>query len=159
MNFFLSYWVPVFQALLTPAIAFLAVMIALCQWRTAHQRVVMDLFDRRMKIYTDCREILNRIIASPDTTTDENGHEFKRASADAEFLFRDEVVKVCKMVEKAIFDLATYNAEIREAPVGQERNDLVAHRRIAIGHIRKFYDEDFRIRLRRYMRLTQRLRW
>jgi len=87
---------------------------------------------------------LHRIIASPNATTDENGHDFKRASADAEFLFRDEVVKDCKMVEKAIFDLATYNAQIKEAPVGQEREELVAKSRIAIDHIRKFYDEDFR---------------
>ena len=115
----------------------------------------MDLFDRRMKIYTDCRDVLRRIIASPDATTDENGHDFKRASADAEFLFRDEVVKDCNMVEKAIFDLATYNDEIKEATVGQERTALVDNRRIAIDHIRKFYDEDFRFRLRRYMRLKQ----
>jgi hypothetical protein len=159
MDRFLPYWVPVFQALLTPAIAFLAAVIAFFQWTTARQRVVIDQFDRRMKFYTDCRDVLHRIIASPHATTDENGHDFKRASADAEFLFRDEVVKDCTMVEKAIFDLATYNAEIKEAPVGQECKDLVAKSRIAIDHIRKFYDEDFRSLLRRYMRLTQRLWW
>jgi len=57
MDRFLPYWVPVFQALLTPAIAFLAVVIAFFQWRTAHQRVVIDQFARRMKFYTDCRDV------------------------------------------------------------------------------------------------------
>jgi hypothetical protein len=159
MNCFLPCWLQLSQALLTPAIAILTVVIAYFQWRTAHQKVVIDQFDRRMKFYTGCRDVLHRIVLSPNATMDENGHEFKRASADAEFLFRDEVVKDCKMVEKAIFDLATYNAEIKEAPVGQEREDRIAKRRIAINNIRKFYDENFRSLLRRDMRLPQGWRW
>ena len=42
-------WVQYLQALSTPAIALLAVVIGVIQWRTAHQRAVFDLFDRRMK--------------------------------------------------------------------------------------------------------------
>jgi hypothetical protein len=159
MNCFLSYWVPVFQALLTPAVAFLAVVIALFQWRTAHKRVVIDLFDRRMKIYTDCRDVLHRIVASPNATTTENGIEFKRARADAEFLFGDKVVRFLEKVEEAIFDLATSEAELKGTSCRQERKDFVAKSRAALETIRSFYEEEFRSLLRPYMRLTQGLWW
>src|SRR5215207_849422 len=40
---------PVWVALLGILATFIAVMIAFFQWRTAHQKVVLDLFERRMK--------------------------------------------------------------------------------------------------------------
>jgi hypothetical protein len=159
MNCLLPCWLQVSQALLTPAIAILAVVIAFFQWKTAHQRAVIDQFDRRMKFYTGCRDVLHRLVLSPNATTDDNGHEFKRTSADAEFLFPPKVLEHLKNVENEIFDLATYNAEIDGTPVGQERRDLVDKRRIAINNIRKFYDEDFRSLVRRDMRLPQALSW
>jgi hypothetical protein len=44
-------WIQYLQALSTPAIALLAATIGVLQWRTAHQRAVLDLFDRRMENY------------------------------------------------------------------------------------------------------------
>jgi hypothetical protein len=44
-------WIQYLQALATPAVALLAIVIALLQWRTAHQRAVLDLFDRRMQAF------------------------------------------------------------------------------------------------------------
>ena len=41
------------QALATPAIALLAIVVAVMQWRTAHQKVVLDLYPigpRRTKV-------------------------------------------------------------------------------------------------------------
>jgi hypothetical protein len=38
------------QALSTPAIAFFAFVLGVAQWRTAHQRAVLDLFARRMEM-------------------------------------------------------------------------------------------------------------
>jgi hypothetical protein len=159
MNCAFPYWIQVFQALLTPAVAILAGVIAFFQWRTAHQKMVIDLFDRRMKIYADCRDVLQPIVISPSATTNQNGIEFIRASADAEFLFGDKVVKHLGKVEQAIFDLATYNAELNGAPVGQARTDLVAKSRTAIDSIKSFYKEDFLSLLRPYMRLKQKLWW
>jgi hypothetical protein len=117
MNCPLPYWMQMLQALAVPAIALLAAMIGYFQWRTAHNRVVIDLFDRRMRIFTDCRDVLQSIIASPSATTTQDGIKFLRASADADFLFGDKVVKHLERVGQAIFDLATCEAELKAAPV------------------------------------------
>jgi hypothetical protein len=159
MNCPLPYWMQMLQALAVPAIALLAAVIGYFQWRTAHNRVVIDLFDRRMKIFTDCRDILQPIIASPSVTTTQDGIKFLRASADAGFLFGDKVVKHLERVEQAIFDLATCEAELKPTPVGQARTDLVAKSRKATEIVMGFYNEEFRSLLRPYMRLKQRLWW
>jgi endonuclease YncB( thermonuclease family) len=44
----LPHWVRLLTALLTPAIALLAVVIGWAQWRTTKRREVMELFERRM---------------------------------------------------------------------------------------------------------------
>jgi hypothetical protein len=53
-------WVSVLAALLTPAIAIVVGLIAWRQWRTARERLKLDLFDRRLPIYEQTRDILAR---------------------------------------------------------------------------------------------------
>jgi hypothetical protein len=57
-------WVEVLSALLAPAIALLAAVIAWAQWRTARDRVKLDLFDRRMAAYERLRGAVVPINAS-----------------------------------------------------------------------------------------------
>jgi hypothetical protein len=159
MNCVLPFGIQVFQVLLTPAIAILAGVIAFFQWRTGHQKMVIDLFDRRMKIYTDCRNVLQPIVRSPSATTNENGIEFIKASADAEFLFGDKVVKQFEKVEQAIFDLATFEAELKGNLSDADRKNFVAKRRASIEIITSFYKKEFRSGLAPYMRLKQTLWW
>ena len=42
-----------YNSLLIPFIAAVAAGIAFLQWRTAHQKVLLDLFERRLKIHED----------------------------------------------------------------------------------------------------------
>ncbi len=157
MSCAIPYWIQVFQALLTPAVAVLAGVIAFFQWRTAHQKMVIDLFDRRMKIYADCRDVLQPIITSPAATRTQNGLDFIRASADAKFLFGEEVIEKLEKVEQAIFDYATYEAELNGTPIGLERSELVTKSRAALETIKGFYKKDFRSLLMPYMQLKQTL--
>jgi hypothetical protein len=52
MNNSLPFWMLALQAFAVPVIALLAAVIGYVQWRTAQQKVVLDLFDRRMATYT-----------------------------------------------------------------------------------------------------------
>jgi hypothetical protein len=54
----LPYWMEVLNALAVPAIRLLAAVIGYFQWKTAQQKVVLDLFDRRMTTYTALREVV-----------------------------------------------------------------------------------------------------
>ena len=160
MNSVLPYWMQILQALLTPVIAFLAVVIAVFQWRTANEKVVIDLFDRHMKIYSDCLAVLRKVTTSPNQNNNENAYDFRRARADAEFLFGDEVVTHFTKVENAILDLATFNAELTpDLHDENERKELVRKIRAAKQTIESFCNEEFRSRLRPYMALKQNLKW
>jgi hypothetical protein len=51
-------WISYSQALAIPAIALLAIAVAVLQWRTSHQKIVLDLFERRMKVYPEIRAVI-----------------------------------------------------------------------------------------------------
>jgi len=44
------------------AILIVGVVISYFQWRTAQQRVALDIFDRRYKIYEDLRGVVTQFL-------------------------------------------------------------------------------------------------
>ena len=61
----LPYWVHLLQALSTPAIALLALVIGGVQWRTSHQRAVLDLFEKRWQSYPEFRGVIVEVVREP----------------------------------------------------------------------------------------------
>jgi hypothetical protein len=85
----------------TPFIAFVALIVtgyfAWRQWQTAHeqrnieqQRVVMDLFERRMEIFDALNFVITNVIAH-NRTTDMDIADFVKAQCRVDFLFGPEV--------------------------------------------------------------------
>src|SRR5262249_12643311 len=83
-------WVQYLQALSTPALAIMAVLIGVMQWRTAHQRAVLDLFDRRMKVYGDLVAVTAEIVREGRAEL-QSLLSYSRSEAEARFLFGSEV--------------------------------------------------------------------
>lgn len=79
--------------------------MAYAQWRTANQKVVADLFDRRIKVFDALRE------ATVETVT-----AFTRAQANAEFLFGKDVNDYRKGKALNIYGLAAYHKINERAP-------------------------------------------
>jgi len=84
-------WLQVLTALLTPAIAIAVGIIGYLQWRTAHLRVVLDLFDRRRNLFYAIVEAVNPIVAHAHVGREDSDRSFTIASRDARFLFGDDV--------------------------------------------------------------------
>ena len=85
-------WAIILQALLVPTVAVLGVMIAFLQWRTAHQKVVLDLFDRRLRIHNSIKSIVYDFCIK----TEKFDYEFdilklRQLSNEAIFLFDKDV--------------------------------------------------------------------
>ncbi|MER8838471.1 hypothetical protein NKH86_06875 [Mesorhizobium sp. M0913] len=55
----LPLWAQILQALLTPVIALAVGFIAYRQWRTAHSRLVLDLFEKRLAVYEQTRKAVS----------------------------------------------------------------------------------------------------
>jgi hypothetical protein len=78
----------------TIGIAATAAYIGFRQWRTAHEKVMLDLFDRRMNVYIEISHVIANIMRSAHVDRDVI-RDYRFATARIEFLFGDEVVSLC----------------------------------------------------------------
>lgn len=98
----LPTWLQVMQALLTPAIAFGVGAIAFMQWRTAHQKLVFDIFSRRFELYRDVRSVVEDAVMSPSSIELDLLARVHRLRQEAQFLFGDDVVEKLWSLEKKV---------------------------------------------------------
>jgi hypothetical protein len=75
--------------LVTAFIAAVVAVIALLQWKTAREKVLLDLFDKRFAVYDELRSVVGRHITGG---IDQTAYfQFARAASRAQFLFGPEV--------------------------------------------------------------------
>ncbi|MCL7999442.1 hypothetical protein M8994_14425 [Brucella sp. 21LCYQ03] len=120
----------VLQALLTPAIAAGVGVIGYLQWRTAHQKVMLDLFDRRFTVIKEVEGAVNDALAIADDISGiEASRRIMRACSDSIYLFGsevahliiemdDDVTKYTRAVRR--MNSAHHSVEEREAAAVQE---------------------------------------
>ncbi len=90
----------------TTIISALLLVVAFMQWRTAHQKAVLDLFDKRFKVY----DLVGRAMdifysASPLDTFIEARLLLQAASLEARFLFGPEISEHISSINRDIADL------------------------------------------------------
>lgn len=146
------------KALAVPAIALLAAVIGYFQWRTAQQKVVLDLFDRRMATYTALREVVAMVRASSSAANQENSFKFLEALDRAEFLFGPKVIDHLKKISEAIYDIDNTVTERKDLQPGPELIANVARERRARDMVGTFYTT-FQPLVRPYIRMHQKASW
>ncbi len=109
----LPIWVHYFQALWLPGIALLAAYIAYRQWRTAQERVKLDLFDRRMTAYQWLRQAVAPINASAKVKN-EDSDNFVTAKRDMRFLFDKEMEDFVDGIYQAVLDKNALDEEMKD---------------------------------------------
>jgi|SRR6266568_998372 len=137
----LPYWIQVLQAAATPAIALLAIVIGVMQWRTAHQRAVLDLFDKRWTVLTDLRSAVFDIIEHAELEHAERRKEvsirsFAIARDRATFLFGFEVAEYLESIHKAIGRFNDLGQQLNADP-GDEK--AIDQRYSAMNEISDFF--------------------
>jgi hypothetical protein len=97
MNTQLPYWVqmvaalgPLFAALTTLMVGVIVASIAYRQWQTAKEKLILDLFDRRMNVYQKLRQSISLVNAS-GKVSDEAERLFLEAENEAVFLFEQDI--------------------------------------------------------------------
>jgi hypothetical protein len=147
-----SGWIQYLQALSTPAIALLAATIGVLQWRTAHQRAVLDLFDRRMENYDSLNAVISEIVREGRATF-ESLVSFSRAANRSRFLFGKDVTGYLDATRDTIVGLRTAEAAARsedDAKRAKAADLEAAH----MTKIIEFYEE-LASRLRPYVKMHQ----
>ncbi|KRB61385.1 hypothetical protein ASE04_21200 [Rhizobium sp. Root708] len=140
-------WIQVFQALLTPVVAVAVAVIAFLQWRTAHQKVVLDLFEKRLSVFTQAREAVHRVMI--DGKADHVAHrEILEALDGSTFIFGSDVREYLHELANTFALLNAKNAEMEiDARAAPER-------RAAFDKIIAFYRRAPEL-LSPYMRMDQ----
>jgi hypothetical protein len=100
-----------------------AAFIAYFQWRTAHQRVVLDLFDRRLRVFEDLESAAKNVF-STTLVTNETWALLINARSRSRFLFGKDVNDyIQKQIEDFAWRMTFTDRTIDESP--QEREALL----------------------------------
>jgi hypothetical protein len=120
--------IEIFKGLLTPVIAIVATYIAWQQWKTNQQKLILDRYDRRLRVYDEVRKILSTILRD-ERASYEDLIQFHTAVSEADFLFGPEIPKYIDEIYKRGVNLQKLNREYRdytqESPKGYDHDKIV----------------------------------
>ena len=128
--------------------------IGFFQWRTAQQKAVLDLFDRRRAIYDTVRSAVGQMISSSPGFDQRKEIEFLQAKEQAYFFFGDDVDRYLQQLWEAIVDVQGADKELPEERDATTRKGIVDRRRAGMDRISQFYAIG-RPLFARYMRFSQ----
>jgi hypothetical protein len=146
----LPYWLQLLQGLAVPVIALLAATIGLLQWYTAHRRAMLDLFDRRMEVYSDIRGIIDQIAASGKCTYETHFY-YLRAIDRATFLFGSDVNAYLERLSVRLDNLCYYENMMET----DQRQEMISKKDVLLPKVLNFYTE-FPPLIEPYVRMDQR---
>jgi hypothetical protein len=129
----------------TAFIAAVVAVIAILQWNTAREKVLLDLFDKRFAVYDELRSIVGR-----DGIDQTAIFDFKRAASRAQFLFGSEVQTFLKEREA---DLIREMIErtVQPRPSSEDQREAVDAAKLArLDHLSNF-SKDFDEKVAPYM--------
>lgn len=102
------------KEMLTPVIAVVATYIAWQQWKTNKQKLILDRYDRRLKVYEEVVQILS-IIIQTSRAKFEDLIKFRRAVSEADFLFEPEIMQYIDEIYKRGIQLEYWNKQYRDS--------------------------------------------
>jgi hypothetical protein len=105
--------IQIFSGLLTPVIACIALYIAYQQHRIAKNKLKLDLYERRYKVYEDMRKFLIRFNNKPDFVYEELS-EISHSLNESKFLFNIEVVEWISNIKIKAVDYGFLYAELEK---------------------------------------------
>jgi hypothetical protein len=140
----LPMWAAWLQLIATVSIAGFAGFIGYRQWRTAYERVLLDLFERRMSVYEEIRDVIAKVLREGSCGT-ATFFEFVRAGDRLPMLFGDDVLAYFNKTKERLVQL-DYFRSVKQL---EREHELKLE-------LSKFFDE-FTPLVLPYVRMTQRL--
>lgn len=122
------HWVTYIAALLTPVVAGLGILIAYRQWKTAQQKLNLDLFNRRFSVYDATIHAVSTVARRGSITTEEV-EAFVVATRGAKFLFNADVEKYLEQMTGRLENVANVTRLIDASyDRGEDPSKLIAAR-------------------------------
>jgi len=155
----LPIWLQWPQFIATIGIAFFAANITYRQWRTAHERVVLDLFEKRMTVYENVRAVIAEITRE-GTADGRTLLRYVQAADRLGLLFGIEVLSYSDDTRERIVQLAYHEAMVKRGVAGQPVKDHELHKGKAAEILKALgeFHEEFSVLLMPYVRMTTKVR-
>jgi len=116
------------KALLTPIIAIVATYIAWQQWNTNKQKLNLERYDRRLKVYEEVRKILSIVMRDGTVETDDL-LKFRTSVSEADFLFGEEIPRYIDEIYVHGLNLWRWKSDYRDVnqsvPEGYNHKEVV----------------------------------
>lgn len=136
-------------------VAAIAAFIAYLQWVTAHQKVVVDLFDRRRKVFELVEEALRPVFREAEVSA-EAFTKLIAAKAECRFLFGDDVNNYLDRIHSDYAWLMSFNNAVIDA--SPERSKLIDEKYVRLNRIVAFYADGAPLFLE-YLRLDIKVKY
>jgi hypothetical protein len=128
--------------------------IAKLNWQTQHDKIVLDLFDRRYPVYLEIRNAIGEVYSSgaaPMPTY----NRYTTGVDQARFLFGPEVFDFLEKMRRTLGDLEVANITIKQ-PTHPDFNKWVVKRSELFQEVSDFY-ENFDRKVAPYLAAHQKL--
>ncbi len=142
------------KGLLTPVVAILAVLIAYQQWKTNSQKVKLDLFEKRFRVFEAVKKLVSYVISEGDAPSGEVS-DFRVGCAAVGFLFGeevkgyiDEIYERASRLRPAVF----HSGKVVDS--GAERDEIVERMREQMNWFRE-QPEKLPRKFKRYLDLSR----
>ena len=109
-------WYLFLQVLFPAAIGIGGGLIAWAQWRTANQKVVLDLFERRFRLYHAARKLNREVIGAGKSAT-EQMIEMAELAREAKFLFGPEVASALDRASDVMIEIEVAEKQAKSMPL------------------------------------------
>jgi NMD protein affecting ribosome stability and mRNA decay len=133
-----KYLMIALQWIVAAVTAMFVAVVAFLQWRTAQQKAVLDLFDRRHAIYEIVRNAVNTIASNSTAFDQSREKEFTQVMERAYFFFGDDVDKYLEQLWSAIVDVRDADQELKDITDPAGRAALIDKRRKAMDRVAQF---------------------
>lgn len=124
------HWTTYLSALLVPVVAVLGVAIAYRQWRTAQNKLKLDLFEKRFAVYDAVRQLIGSIMTSGVVRTEDLYMALAKTREAKWLLSADIDVYLNKDLYRKLVKLQSLDVELKELPVGEKRSANVEAQRV-----------------------------
>ena len=123
------HWTTNISALLVPTVALLGLFIAYRQWRTAQNKLKLELFEKRLAIYNAAIAFIRNVMTS-GKATDEQLRNLVRGTKEAKWLLS---TKIATYLDEELFtkgsNLRCLYDELEGVPVSEELTNNVHKQR------------------------------
>lgn len=113
-------WIIAFQTFLAIVVA----AVAVAQWWTSHNRLVLDLFEKRAAVFNDVGVFLRYVMKSPHNLETKEILDFHAVRSRAQHLFGNDVQQALKRFHGLIIDMHSFDDSV----TGRERDERAAYR-------------------------------